>query len=171
MKKIAVVFLLVLSGTFSLFSQNRESALGYYEAGQAAMLQEDWYTAAENFEECLRLNPSHAESTASLAECFYALGEFDQALSWVRKARTLARGNMGLANLEAFILTALGQLDAASLLLTAFLPANLITKKPFLCRRNYLLRGGGQETLFLAIPMRSAVIPMTGGFLFLLPWC
>ncbi len=114
MKKIAVVFLLVLSGTFSLFSQNRESALGYYEAGQAAMLQEDWYTAAENFEECLRLHPSHAESTASLAECFYALGEFDQALSWVRKARTLARGNMGLANLEAFILTALGQLDAAS---------------------------------------------------------
>jgi tetratricopeptide (TPR) repeat protein len=114
MKRFLIIAFLVLSGTLSLFSQNRESALGLYEAGQEAMLMEDWYTAAEDFQEALRINPSHAESTAALAECFYALGEFDQALSWIRKARTLSRGNMSLANLEAFILTALGKLDEAT---------------------------------------------------------
>ncbi len=113
-QRTIIIGLLVFSGTLTLFAQTRGNAASYYEAGRTSMLAEDWYGAAEAFQECLRLNPSHAEATASLAECFYELGEFDQALSWVRKARTLARGNMELANLEAFILVALGQLDAAS---------------------------------------------------------
>jgi tetratricopeptide (TPR) repeat protein len=77
------------------------------------MVDEDWYTAAESLLECLRLNPAHAEGTAALAECYYALGEFDQALVWTRKARALARGNLGLANLEAFALIGLGRLKEA----------------------------------------------------------
>jgi tetratricopeptide (TPR) repeat protein len=77
------------------------------------MTQENWYTAAESLLECVRLNPAHAEGTAALAECYYELGEFDQALSWVRKARTLARSSMPLANLEATTLIALGRLEQA----------------------------------------------------------
>jgi tetratricopeptide (TPR) repeat protein len=78
------------------------------------MGEEDWYSAAESFMECLRLNNAHAEGTAALAECYYELGEFDEALAWAQKARALARGNMAVANLEAFTLIALGRLDAAS---------------------------------------------------------
>jgi tetratricopeptide (TPR) repeat protein len=78
------------------------------------MIDEDWYTAAESFIECLRLSPSHAQGTAALAECYYELGEFDEALSWIRRARTLARADLNLANLEAFTLIALGRLDDAS---------------------------------------------------------
>jgi tetratricopeptide (TPR) repeat protein len=78
------------------------------------MTGEDWYRAAEAFIECLRLSPAHAEATASLAECYYELGEFDEALAWARKARSLARSSPALANLEAFILIALGRLDEAS---------------------------------------------------------
>jgi tetratricopeptide (TPR) repeat protein len=94
-----------------LFAQ---SANAHYNNGRAAMLGEEWYEAAESFLEVLRLNPSHAEAAASLAECYYELGEFDEALSWVRKGRGLARGNLGLANLEASILIALGRLDEAA---------------------------------------------------------
>jgi tetratricopeptide (TPR) repeat protein len=89
-------------------------AMTYYTRGRSYMVQEDWYTAAESFLECIRLNPAHAEGTAALAECYYELGEFDQALAWVKKARSLARGNINLANLEAFTLIALGRLDGAS---------------------------------------------------------
>jgi tetratricopeptide (TPR) repeat protein len=78
------------------------------------MAAEDWYAAAEAFLETIRINPAHAEANAALAECYYELGEFDQALIWIRKARALARGNMALANLEAFTLIALGRLEAAS---------------------------------------------------------
>ncbi|MDR2210750.1 MAG: tetratricopeptide repeat protein [Spirochaetaceae bacterium] len=91
-----------------------KSAGAFYNEGQAAMVQEEWYDAAEAFLEALRLNPSHAEAAGSLAYCYYELAEFDQALNWVRKARRAARGRLELANLEARILIALGQLPAAS---------------------------------------------------------
>jgi tetratricopeptide (TPR) repeat protein len=64
------------------------------------MALENWYSAIEAFMECLRLNPAHAEATASMAECYYELAEFDEALTWVRRARALARTNMSVANLE-----------------------------------------------------------------------
>ena len=97
---------------FQLFAQTDAPAL--YEQGRTFMGAEDWYSAAESFIECLRLNPAHAEATAALAECYYELGEFDEALVWVRKARALARGSSSLANLEASTLIALGRLDDAS---------------------------------------------------------
>jgi tetratricopeptide (TPR) repeat protein len=88
-------------------------AADFYSLGRSAMLQENWYAAAESLLECVRLNSAHAEGTAALAECYYELGEFDQALVWTRKARTLSRGSAPLANLEASVLIALGRLDQA----------------------------------------------------------
>jgi tetratricopeptide (TPR) repeat protein len=97
------------------------NAQAHYERGRNFMAQENWYSAVESFLECLRLNPAHAEGTIALAECYYELAEFDEALNWVRRARLLARGNMSVANLEAFILIALGHLDAASALVSEIL--------------------------------------------------
>ena len=88
-------------------------AADFYDLGRSHMLRENWYAAAESLLECVRLNSAHAEGTAALAECYYELGEFDQALVWTRKARTLSRGNASLANLEASTLIALGRLDQA----------------------------------------------------------
>lgn len=113
-----VCLVLCLSSPLLSAQQNLAS---WYEQGQSAMVQEDWYSAAEAFLEVLKINPSHAESTAALAECYYELREYDQALSWVRKARLLSRGSMSLANLEALILIAMGQLDSASLVLSDIL--------------------------------------------------
>jgi tetratricopeptide (TPR) repeat protein len=109
MKNKEIIILLLLN--YSLFAQSPAS---YYEQGRAFMVQEDWYSASEAFLETLRLTPNHAEATAALAECYYALEEFDEALVWVKKARTLARGNISLANLEAFTLISQGQLEKAS---------------------------------------------------------
>lgn len=107
-------------GTGGLEAQT-PSAQALFREGQAAMLQEDWYAAAEALLECLRANPAHAEGNAALAECYYELGEFDQALSWVRKARSFSRNDMGLANLEASILIALGRLDDSSTVISGVL--------------------------------------------------
>jgi tetratricopeptide (TPR) repeat protein len=85
------------------------------------MAREDWYGAAEALLECVRLNSAHAEGAAALTECYYELGEFDQALVWVAKARTLARGNTDLVNLEALILIALGRLSEASSVISGLL--------------------------------------------------
>jgi len=116
--------LLLLVIPFLLPAQ--QSLPSWYAQGQTAMVQEDWYGAAEAFLEVLKINPSHAEATASLAECYYQLREYDQALSWVRKGRTLSRSSMALANLEALILIAMGQLDAASSVL-----AEILAREPY----------------------------------------
>jgi tetratricopeptide (TPR) repeat protein len=103
-------------------------AADFYTLGRSFMLQENWYAAAESLLECVRLNSAHAEGTAALAECYYELGEFDQALVWARKARTLSRGSASLANLEASALVALGRLDQAQALVNETLsrePYNL----------------------------------------------
>jgi len=101
-------------------------AAALYEQGRAFMAEEDWYSASEAFLDCLRLNPAHAEGTAALAECYYELSEFDEALSWVRKARVLARGNASVANLEAVSLIALGRLDAAAAVI-----AEVLGREPY----------------------------------------
>jgi tetratricopeptide (TPR) repeat protein len=111
-KGFVLVLLLVLAGVPG-GTQNRAGVEFWYEQGRSLMLEDDWYGASESFMECVRLNPAHAGANAALAECYYELGEFDQALSWVQSARTLARGDMGAANLEASTLVALGRLDAA----------------------------------------------------------
>jgi tetratricopeptide (TPR) repeat protein len=87
------------------------------------MMDGDYYGAAQSFLEGLKINPAHAETTASLAECYYYLGEYEEALGWVRKARVLARANLDTANLEAFILAATGQLDEAETVLKTVLQA------------------------------------------------
>jgi tetratricopeptide (TPR) repeat protein len=97
-----------------------------YERGRTAMQSEDWYTATEYFLEALRLNPAHTESTVALAECYYDLREFDQALAWIQRARTLARNDIGVANLEAAILIALGQLEKADSALKS-----ILTREPY----------------------------------------
>jgi tetratricopeptide (TPR) repeat protein len=111
----ALLCLLLVSP--SLSPQSRPSAGGaavYFVQGRERMAAEDWYSAAEALLECLKLSPVHAEAAASLAECYYELGEYDEALIWVRKGRTWARGNTALANLEAVTLIALGRLDEAA---------------------------------------------------------
>jgi tetratricopeptide (TPR) repeat protein len=120
--------LLILLASFPgrLGAQGAPGTAFYYEQGRAAMIEEDWYAAAESFIECLRLNGAHAEAAAALAECYYELGEFDEALIRVRRARVLARGSMPAANLEASILIALGRLDAAASVI-----ADVLVREPY----------------------------------------
>jgi len=115
---LAGIMFFFSSGSF-LFAQSSASA--FYEKGRQSMLEEDWYAAAEYLIESLRVNPAHADATSALAECYYELGEFDQALVWVRKARSLSRIDASLTNLEASTLIALGRLDEASAIVTQVL--------------------------------------------------
>jgi tetratricopeptide (TPR) repeat protein len=107
-------------------AENPALAQSRYRAGAALMTRGDWYAASESFLECLALNPAHAAATASLAECYYELGEFDEALVWARKARMLARSDMALANLEASTLIALGRLDEGGAII-----ADILRREPY----------------------------------------
>jgi tetratricopeptide (TPR) repeat protein len=124
----AIVFFLCILVFFpiNLASQQPGASAEYYERGRLQMAQENWYSAVEAFLECIRLNPAHAEGTIALAECYYELAEFDEALNWIKKARLLARGSTSVANLEVFIHIALGQLDEAQAFVT-----EVLKKEPY----------------------------------------
>ncbi len=74
---------------------------------------EDWYPAIDAYLAAITANPSYGEAYAGLAECYYELGEYDQALSYVAKAAPLRRGDTVLADLEAFVRIGLGDLAGA----------------------------------------------------------
>jgi tetratricopeptide (TPR) repeat protein len=74
---------------------------------------EDWYPAIDDYLAAVAKNPSYGAAYSGLAECYYELGEFDQALSYVRKAAPFLKGDSGLANLEGFVRIALGDLAGA----------------------------------------------------------
>ncbi|GHU07306.1 hypothetical protein FACS1894151_01420 [Spirochaetia bacterium] len=114
---IAIVIFVCVVTVFAppaVYAQNQSQAETFYQAGLSRMAREQWYEAAESFLESLRLNQAHAGANASLAECYYALEEFDEALIYVRRARTFARSNLSLANLEGVTLIALGRLEEAA---------------------------------------------------------
>jgi tetratricopeptide (TPR) repeat protein len=113
MKKQFLIILSVLFFSLQVLYSQAPSAPALYEQGITYMVAEDWYAASESLIECLRVNPAHAQATAALAECYYELGEYDEALNWVRRARSLSRSNTALANLEAHTMIALGRLDEA----------------------------------------------------------
>jgi tetratricopeptide (TPR) repeat protein len=132
----------------AVFPQTRRDAVYYYNEGRAFMLADDYYSAAQSFLEGLKINPAHAEATASLAECYYCLGEYEEALSWVRKARSLARANLDTANLEAFILAAMGQLAEAEEVLKGVLQAEPYNKEALFVQGEIdLARGRNGEAL------------------------
>lgn len=85
-----------------------------YEQGKALQDQEDWYGAIERYQDALHENRSYNRAYQGLAECFYALGEYDEALAQVTRAETFKKNDPALQNLHAFTLIGLGRLDEAS---------------------------------------------------------
>lgn len=90
-----------------------QTGVQLYEAGRKAHVQEDWHAAIEFYQEALKKNASYNLAYRGLAECFYALGEYDQALHHVRKAQKLMAQDLSLEKLCAFSLVGQGELDQA----------------------------------------------------------
>lgn len=84
-----------------------------YESGKRLQNDSQWYSAIEKFQEAVVLNAAYWEAYKGLAECFYALGEYTQALAHVDKAESLRKKNSDLLNLRGFILIGLARMDEA----------------------------------------------------------
>lgn len=89
------------------------TALGYRARGEERSFAGDWYGAIDDFQAALRLNPSYGDALGGLAECYYQLGEYDQALQFVLKAEVFRKGDNTLVDLEAFIRLALSDVPGA----------------------------------------------------------
>lgn len=109
LKRLFLYFSFLASFVFYASS----NALEFYEQGQNFQKTGDWYSAIESYKMALQENPSYNLVFQGLAECFYKIDEYDQALDYVKKALRYKKDSAELKNLEGFILIGLGDLQQA----------------------------------------------------------
>ena len=112
---------ILVIGLFFLLTCLGADPVQSYEAGKVFEEHENWYSAIESYQESLRENPSYNIVYQSLAECFYALGEYEKALDQIIKAETYKKNAPELLDLHAFIFIGLGKLDEATALFSKVL--------------------------------------------------
>ena len=94
----------------------QKSAQDYFNDGLEAQNNENWYKAAESYQEALQKNPAYADAWFNLASCTYQIGEYDLALSHLQSAEKYSRSYSKVQNLKGMIYIALGRFDEARLI-------------------------------------------------------
>lgn len=93
-----------------------ESAAALYEDGRKALERERFYEAIELFKSALRKNERYLQPLVGLSECYFALAEYDEALTYIENARLFDRLDTGLATIEGRIRLGLGEFEDARLI-------------------------------------------------------
>lgn len=112
---VALAFVCTVNAQ-SVFNPNagkKPSALDWFAKGKEAQEAQDWYGAIELYQEALRSNGAYGQAWLSLAQCTYALGEYDLAISYAQTASEYVKNNAEIQNLIGFSYVGLAQLDKA----------------------------------------------------------
>jgi tetratricopeptide (TPR) repeat protein len=106
---LAILTALGFLGPVSEAGAQERTPVYWYEQGRRAYLREDYYRAIESYRTALELSPVYSAAIRGLAESYFALQEFGEALEWVEKAERYERGNLELKALKGRILIGLGR--------------------------------------------------------------
>lgn len=107
---IIICFGSVASGTAqSDFSEVRE----LYNQGKKEQNAENYYMAIELYKTALESSPAYIEPIIGLAESYFMLGEFEEAIKWCTLGEKYARSNIHLKVLHGRTLAGLGQYEEA----------------------------------------------------------
>jgi len=109
-----ISFVLLTIGLHSAPTTSYEKAYSLQKAGQ-------YYSAIEIYQLVLKENKSYNLVFARLAECFYALDEYDQAFDFVEKALSYKQADIELEALKGFILIGLNKNTEAKVLFSKIL--------------------------------------------------
>lgn len=124
MRKNSVCVVLLLCAALPLLA----APIKLFETGKELQYHENWYGAIELYQQALKENPAYNAVYQGLAECFYALGEYDQAIVYAEKARRYSPQDVDIENLYAFILIGIGKVEDAQKIFSGVLnryPNNL----------------------------------------------
>lgn len=109
-------------------SLTTEDARELYNTGRQLQKNGNVHGAIEKYRASLSLNADYVEPMQGLAECFYLIGEYEEALRYVRLASKYDRNNNAIYTLEGRIRIGLGEIEYARTLFTDVLdsePNNL----------------------------------------------
>lgn len=114
--KARVVFLLILlMAPLCLLPAQSDAASvqELYRRGLEAYERENFYRAIEMYKTALQMSPAYLDPLRGLAESYFMLGEYREALQWCVEALRYDKNNLVLKTLEARILIGLGEYERA----------------------------------------------------------
>lgn len=112
-KKLSfLLFIIILIQPVS--SQNTPFQL--YNAGREAQLNNNYYSAIDAYKKALAKNANYKDPMFGLAESYFFISEFDQALFYINKSLELDHKNIEYKVFEARILIGLGEFEKAETL-------------------------------------------------------
>jgi len=131
MKKFCLFMTIGFFSSLSSLIVAETKAQERYEHAYSLQLAGSYYYAIEEYQTTLKDNPSYNLIYQRLAECFYALDEYDRAYDFVLKALSFKKNDTALESLKAFILIGLEKLEEAKAIFNAILQEkpNEITAK------------------------------------------
>jgi tetratricopeptide (TPR) repeat protein len=91
------------------------------DLGRQAQLGGDTLGAIEQYRAAMAVNPDYGPALAGLAECFFRLEEYEEALPHALRARRYDQSNLALAVLEGRIRIGLGEMEKARALFNGVL--------------------------------------------------
>ncbi|NLM00068.1 MAG: tetratricopeptide repeat protein [Treponema sp.] len=113
MKKLFTFFICIVL-TVGLFSQDVfKNPIQLFEKAQQLQSQEKYYEAIELYQQALYYNPSYGSVWFALAECTYAIEEYDLAMTYIKKAKEFLSDEPKIINMQGFIEIGLGNLSQA----------------------------------------------------------
>ncbi len=105
-RRTIIASLILLAAAAALFAADARSL---YQAGARAQAEGNSHLAVEKYTAALAANPAYLEAMTGMAECFFLLEEYDEALRWVTEALRFDRGSPGLLVLQGRVLIGMGR--------------------------------------------------------------
>ena len=96
-----------------VFAQSTQSPTALYSQGRQAQQASDNFKAIELYKSALQMNPAYVEPMIGLAETYFALGDYQEALSFATAAQQYDQSNMSILDLEGRALIGLGDFTRA----------------------------------------------------------
>ncbi len=164
-----VIFLLIHFFLFVSAGLFGESAIELYNEGEKALSLGNVNSAIEKFKASLQVNSNYYKPMKGLARAFLLIGQYEEALNYIKKAERYDRGNVELLTIEGEILIGLGEFEKARAIFNSILerePNNINAKfglaeldiangQKRLAAERYL------ETLKIAPENRKALLSLT----------
>jgi tetratricopeptide (TPR) repeat protein len=108
-----LLLLLLTAGLLAAQGRQTDNAVRLYQEGLQARAQGNPHLAVEKYRAALALNPNYFEPLVGLSESFFQLEEYEEALTYLSRARSIDPDDIDLLNLEGEIRVALSMYTQA----------------------------------------------------------
>ncbi|MGL4982010.1 MAG: tetratricopeptide repeat protein [Treponemataceae bacterium] len=122
MIKKTLLFIFCSCTLLQIFAQSQEkSVFELYAKAKQNQENRSWYQAIELYQEIVQLNPHYGQAWFGLAECSYAMNEYELAIFYAESAEKYIKNQAAIQNIKGFSFIGLNRLDEAKQIFTKVL--------------------------------------------------